>query len=243
MNMLNEKYGDLTPIGKVAKEIKFTDVFCFVCGESGKMSEENAYGKRIICKKCKAARDIAEQNAKVEEYKKAERERESNLLGGYRAYNEFTLERYDRSEIIKKCSDYPNINLFLWGSAGVGKTHLAAALVRNRKDHRVVKPQDIFRTMRGCLEVDEEETRRDEFIGCSHLVIDDMGTEKRTDFSYSVIYEIIDGRYMRESGGLIITSNLSLDDLAARVGDDRLTSRIAGMCKIIEITGKDRRLG
>lgn len=48
---------------------------------------------------------------------------------------------------------------------------------------------------------------------------------------------------MQETGGLIITSNLSLDNLRARFADDRLTSRIAGMCKILEITGADRRLG
>jgi DNA replication protein DnaC len=32
------------------------------------------------------------------------------------------------------------------------------------------------------------------------------------------------------------------DEIAEKVGD-RITSRIAGMCKIVEIKGRDRRIG
>jgi DNA replication protein DnaC len=38
-----------------------------------------------------------------------------------------------------------------------------------------------------------------------------------------------------------VTSNLTLDAIAEKVGD-RIASRIAGMCKVVEIRGKDRRL-
>jgi DNA replication protein DnaC len=40
----------------------------------------------------------------------------------------------------------------------------------------------------------------------------------------------------------IITANLSLDDLAQKLGDDRLSSRIAGMSEVIEVIGPDMRL-
>ena len=38
-----------------------------------------------------------------------------------------------------------------------------------------------------------------------------------------------------------ISSNLTLDQIAARL-DDRVASRIAGMCEVIRLQGKDRRL-
>jgi DNA replication protein DnaC len=37
--------------------------------------------------------------------------------------------------------------------------------------------------------------------------------------------------YMNMKGGLLVSSNLSLGELAERVGDDRLSSRLAQMCR------------
>jgi DNA replication protein DnaC len=39
----------------------------------------------------------------------------------------------------------------------------------------------------------------------------------------------------------IITSNLTLEEVSEKVGD-RIASRIAGMCKVIELKGIDRRV-
>lgn len=72
------------------------------------------------------------------------------------------------------------------------------------------------------------------------LFLDDIGTEKTTDWAQQTLYTIIDRRY-REKLQTTITSNLSLNELSDKTGD-RITSRIAEMCKIIELKGKDRRL-
>ena len=71
--------------------------------------------------------------------------------------------------------------------------------------------------------------------------MDDMGAEKTTDWSMSTLYVLIDKRYS-EMMPTIITSNLTVAEVADKVGD-RIASRIAGMCKVIELKGKDRRLG
>ena len=63
-----------------------------------------------------------------------------------------------------------------------------------------------------------------------------------TEYSMSIFYEILDGRLMQKQNGLIITSNLSLNELAVKMGDDRITSRIAGMCRVISLGGDDRRM-
>ncbi len=72
------------------------------------------------------------------------------------------------------------------------------------------------------------------------LFLDDLGTEKTTEWALQTIYSIIDYRY-REMLQTVITSNLSLNNLSDRTSD-RITSRIAEMCKVIELKGKDRRV-
>ena len=73
------------------------------------------------------------------------------------------------------------------------------------------------------------------------LILDDMGAEKTSEWSIQTLYSIIDRRY-RDEKQTLITSNLTLDEIAEKVGD-RIASRIAGMCKVVEIKGKDRRIG
>ena len=73
-----------------------------------------------------------------------------------------------------------------------------------------------------------------------HLALDDIGSEKATDWALQMLYLLIDRRYSQMLK-TIITSNLTLDQIADRL-DDRISSRIAGMCKIVSIKGKDRRL-
>lgn len=80
----------------------------------------------------------------------------------------------------------------------------------------------------------------DYFCKTPILFLDDIGTEKTTDWAFQTLYTIIDRRY-REFRQTVITSNLSLNELSDRTGD-RITSRIAEMCNVIELKGKDRRL-
>ena len=72
------------------------------------------------------------------------------------------------------------------------------------------------------------------------LILDDIGAEKTSDWSLQTLYTIIDRRYRNEYR-TIITSNLTPQELGYKLGD-RIASRIAGMCKVIELKGKDRRL-
>jgi len=161
-------------------------------------------------------------------------------LGGERAYKDFTLDKITDKNVLEAVKYYPNTNLFLHGKSGTGKTHLAVALIRKFPNGILFKPQDIFRSLRG-KEIDEE-AMINYYSNLEYMVIDDIGTEKKTDFSFSCLYEIIDNRWMNYNTGLIITSNLNIDDLALKLNDDRLTSRIANLCKIINLTGEDWRL-
>jgi len=162
-------------------------------------------------------------------------------LGGLKAYNEFTLDRYDNKAAIAKCEGFPKVNLYIWGKSGTGKTHLATALVRDSQWYTIVKPSHIFRQLRG-KDGDQEQEVINKYAKMGILVIDDLGAEKSTEFNISMLYEIIDQRDMNYVKGLIITSNLSLGMLSEKLGDDRICSRLAGMCRVVELGGEDRRI-
>lgn len=71
------------------------------------------------------------------------------------------------------------------------------------------------------------------------LLLDDFATEKTTEWSSQMLYMVLNYRYDHEML-TIYTSNYTLEQLSKRLGDDRLTSRIAHECKedILNFTNK-----
>lgn len=69
----------------------------------------------------------------------------------------------------------------------------------------------------------------EQYQKCKLLVLDDFGAEKMSEWSYQVLYLIISYRY-DEMLPTIYTSNLSLQELATKLNDDRVPSRILQDC-------------
>lgn len=65
------------------------------------------------------------------------------------------------------------------------------------------------------------------------LVLDDLGTNKMSDWAYQILYSLINYRYdwLKTT---IFTSNYSLKELEVLWQDDRITSRITRMCQILK---------
>jgi DNA replication protein DnaC len=85
-----------------------------------------------------------------------------------------------------------------------------------------------------------EEQLIKKYSDVSLLVLDDFGAERTTDWSFQMLYIIINRRY-ENLKKTIFTSNFTLDQLADKLGDDRLPSRIQQMCEIVLFTGQDYR--
>lgn len=179
----------------------------------------------------------------------------SDFFGGEKFFKQATFDGYEITEwnkraieIVKNFESQKD-NLYLWGGCGSGKTRLMNILAkmyldkgaRPRKDIRILRPMKLLRMFRG-LEARDEERLYEELSCLPILMIDDLGVEKSTEFAISTLYEIISMREGKGRNGLVITSNFSLDGLASKIGDDRLSSRLAGMCKVVSIAGKDWRL-
>jgi DNA replication protein DnaC len=71
-------------------------------------------------------------------------------------------------------------------------------------------------------------------------VLDDLGSDRPTDWAREELYVIINHRWSNELE-TIVTSNLDLNGLAAVYGD-RIVSRIVGFGTPEYVGGKDRRL-
>lgn len=136
--------------------------------------------------------------------------------------------------------------LYVWGRAGTGKTIMACSIGRQliiegcevkfiSSPKFIIQLQNIYRQEGKTID-----SILDEISGIEVLILDDIGAEKLTDFVRQTFYYIINEReqWLRKT---IITSNYSLDELDERI-DSRISSRIAGTCEIVELSGQDRRI-
>jgi DNA replication protein DnaC len=145
-------------------------------------------------------------------------------------------------------------SLFLTGITGSGKSHLATALFYRRvailegtgcpwPERAVFLPAVEFFVQLKKSFTDTERTESDvldDYEKANILVIDDLGAEKVSDWSRQMLYTLID-RYYRNERQLIITSNLTLDQVAAQM-DDRIASRLTEMGEIMTMLPIDHRV-
>jgi DNA replication protein DnaC len=182
------------------------------------------------------------------------RERFIRVVGGAKPYRDFTFESFlpsvgNRAALATAKSLIPaRQNLYVWGTCGVGKTHLAVAILRrwfSRGASAVMTtPAQLVRRLR-MRPPDEEQRVMDELVRVNLLLVDDLGAGGESAFTRQVLQEVIDGRHFADRGGLIVTSLHSTEELARSRPDASLASRLAGMCQIVRVFGPDhrRRLG
>jgi DNA replication protein DnaC len=144
--------------------------------------------------------------------------------------------------------------LVLHGDIGTGKTHqaygalrrIAEAGPRNFQMIATTAP-DLYGLLRpgGSDKGSEHELKR--LCKIPLLLLDDLGTEKLSEFTEETTTRIVNYRY-NESLPLLITTNLPIKtgtpspDLVTRLGD-RLASRLAQTATIVGFDGPDLRRG
>jgi DNA replication protein DnaC len=186
-----------------------------------------------------------------------DREMESMTLDAYTPQTKSQSVALERCKSILSASNepYPGIpkgeriiipdrGLYLWGSVGAGKTHLATAVIVGlcmgcRQAVRVKVPV-MLQDLRATFNKEQSHGLYGRAMKSQVLLLDDIGSEKVTDWVLEKLLVLIDERL--SNGRLTyLTSNLSPDDLAERISD-RIVSRISGMADVIHIEGEDGRL-
>ncbi|MYX33442.1 MULTISPECIES: ATP-binding protein [unclassified Streptomyces] len=142
-------------------------------------------------------------------------------------------------------------SLFLTGPFGTGKTHEAYGALRrvaeagpDRFEVMAVTAPDLYALLRpgGSERGAEYELRR--LATVPLLLVDDLGTEKISEFTEEATYRLLNERY-NHCHPLIITSNLpAFDpngvDLVDKLGE-RIASRLAQITTVVAMEGADRR--
>lgn len=165
---------------------------------------------------------------------------------------ECEVSQYLYGKRIKK----PGSILFT-GKTGCGKTHLAVAIIRELVKRAwaheikfITAPElllEIRATFRpsirkyddgGRCEADTEQDVLDKYSKCDLLLLDDLGSEKVSDFTIQSLYLVIDRRN-RDLRPTIVTTNLSLEEIETQI-DARMASRLADM-KVVKLTMPDYR--
>ena len=149
---------------------------------------------------------------------------------------------------------------YFYGPVGTGKTDLAVGLLKNIilnaepvDDYgRLRIPDDLglfvsvpvmLLNIRSAFksETADESDLIKKYTKPDVLVMDDLGTEKATEWVMQTLYVIINSRYEEEKQ-TIFSSNYCLEDIRKNL-NDKIASRITAMAEIIELKGIDRRSG
>ncbi len=175
-------------------------------------------------------------------------------VGNFTAYNESLEKAAADAHAIAEAYPAAARGLFLEGQPGVGKTHLAVAVLRQVIEQTGARglfydTRDLLRVIRSTYDPSIRTTELDVLrpvMQADLLVLDDLGAEKTSEWVEETMNLIVNTRY-NERRLTIFTSNYAdiPDDtdpnsLLFRIGH-RMRSRLHEMCEFVVMDGADYR--
>lgn len=147
-----------------------------------------------------------------------------------------------------KMKDDASRQLLFYGTTGLGKTFtsecIAREFIKNGKDvfyTSAPKLFTIFEDYKFGRNTTDEARRTIEYISnVDLLIIDDLGTEFRTPYVDSILFDLINTA-VSENRYMIVSTNLTTDQLESTYSP-RITSRIMGNFETVLFFGDDIRL-
>lgn len=147
-------------------------------------------------------------------------------------------------ECVTRWIENPGDGLLLSGTTGSGKTHLAAALLREliKRGQKCTfrRIANLYQDLRESFRLNTSEAEiLSPYLASPLIVLDDLGSGALSDMERRAALQIIDVR-LNSLRPTIITTNLDLEEISAKI-DDRVASRL-GTYVNVRLAGADRRL-
>ncbi len=214
---------------------------CPYCDGYGHLIDEKGKAKPCICVRSEIIQSGIEEAHIPTRYSAAALNTFETCSSSLKASLTFAKEY-----VQKYSRDNPK-GLYIYGSTGSGKTHLAVGilkgLIEKGYDGVFYNVLDLLETIRSTFDPNIDSTPKGRLLqelDRQIVVLDDFGVQKTSTWVVERLYSLINRRY-QDCKTIIITSNIKANDLLIQV-EKRLVSRILEMCEEIEIKADDYRL-
>lgn len=232
---------------------------CPVCGEkTERLFEVPGILSKTVHRMCRCEREAYEAEQERQKRREAELKTAKYRKMGLddEMYRQCTFAVDDRADL--KASDFcrayvrnwdfvrkNNMGLLMWGDVGHGKTFYAACIANALIDKGIPAVMTTIPKLVAGMQKGYGEKRQDILTMVAStplLVLDDLGTERNTEYMTEQMYEVINERYKARKP-LIVTTNLTGQQLRnpEDVAKKRIYDRVLEMCSPLNVTGKNRR--
>ena len=221
---------------------------CPVCGGFGVLESKD--GRSLVPCTCRENVDV---DARRRAARIPERYR-SCTITNFNTLHE--SQRAAKAFARRFVESYPAVSagVLIVGPVGVGKTHLAVAILAELLDVKAARGvfcdfTELLDRIQASFGRSGEESSDDilaPYRDAELLVLDELGARRPSDWARDVLYGLLNTRYNRKRA-TILTSNFA--DEAEKPGGETLElrvgsavrSRLAEMCQLLTITGPDYR--
>ncbi len=257
LEQVKDYYNRLLNEYNIPKNYKDPDWDCLKCHDTGRIYQQ---GKYIICE-CNKEKHYQKRqrlgNLPVQLQKAHFKSANLNYYEVKHKTESGMSYRENAQKIYSQASSFisnfqpgkSQRGMIIEGPIGSGKSFLlgciANALIKKNIAFKYLVYTDLLQQIRGSYSdesaLDEREIMRS-VQEIPILLIDDLGTEKPSEFAASILYQIIDYRY-REQKPIFVTTNFHLQEMQTRFPGmgERISQRLLEMNRYVELYGNVRR--
>lgn len=181
------------------------------------------------------------------------------MMKVYKRYENSTFENFETSldiEFLKKPRELTQ-NVIITGGVGLGKTHLAYAIINQEAEKKTFPDgskfyfssfvhyasiKEIIDNIKALWRTGADATDKeivDNYKNIPLLIIDEIGVQYGSDSERIELYEIFNERYCQMLPTIAI-SNYNKQQISKTLGL-RITDRLFGSAKILELEGESKR--